>query len=273
MPESDHSKYIITERRRDSRDAVMPPGVDPASITDTKSHFKLMSLDDHVLKGSLYTEVVWMWPGGSDVYPETAEPAPHAHEYDEVLGFFGSDFDAPYDLGGEIEFWLEDEKFLAHQELPHLRPQGHVPLPSGDPGGKKAHLPLLIRPGRHLRAGDGRGVSEHGPEAGRPSDAGREPMSRPITDLARVMDVSGRKVIVTGGSRGIGWGICQAFAQRGADVAILDIDVAAGEAAAQELRESGGDHVFVECDVTDRGMVERAVGSGRPPVSATSTCW
>ena len=47
------------------------------------------------------------------------------------------------------------------------------------------------------------------------------------------MDVSGRKVIVTGGSRGIGWGICQAFAQRGADVAILDIDVAAGEAAAR----------------------------------------
>ena len=104
-------------------------------------------------------------------------------------------------------------------------------------------------------------MSEHGPEAGRPSDAGREPMSKPITDLARVMDVSGRKVIVTGGSRGIGWGICRAFAQRGADVAILDIDVAAGEAAARELRESGGDHVFVECDVTDRGMVERAVAA------------
>jgi hypothetical protein len=147
MPESDHSKYIITERRRDSRDAVMPPGVDPASITDTKSHFKLMSLDDHVLKGSLYTEVVWMWPGGSDVYPETAEPAPHAHEYDEVLGFFGSDFDAPYDLGGVIEFWLEDEKFLLTKSCLIFVPKGMY------------HCPLVIREVRrpifHFSSGPG----------------------------------------------------------------------------------------------------------------------
>jgi len=130
MPESEHSKYIITERRRDSRDAALPPGVDPVSLTDTASHFKLMSLDDHVLKGSLYTEVVWMWPGGSDVYPETAEPESHAHDYDEILGFFGTDFEHPYDLGGEIELWLEDEKFILTKSCLIFVPRGmnHCPL-------------------------------------------------------------------------------------------------------------------------------------------------
>jgi hypothetical protein len=147
MPESDHSKYIINERRPDSRDAALPPGVDPASVTDTKSHLKLMSLDDYVLKGSLYTETVWMWPGGSDVYPETAEPASHAHEYDEVLGFFGSDFSAPYDLGGEIEFWMEDEKFLLTKSCLIFVPKGMY------------HCPLVIRDVRrpifHFSSGPG----------------------------------------------------------------------------------------------------------------------
>ena len=65
MTESKYGKYIVTERRFDSRDAALPPGVDPASVSDTKSHLKLLSLDDQVLKGSFYTEAVWMWPGGA----------------------------------------------------------------------------------------------------------------------------------------------------------------------------------------------------------------
>jgi NAD(P)-dependent dehydrogenase (short-subunit alcohol dehydrogenase family) len=89
--------------------------------------------------------------------------------------------------------------------------------------------------------------------------AGQAPMSSPVTDLRNVMDVSGRKVVVTGGSGGIGWGVAQAFAQRGADVAILDVDVEGGKAAAEKLREPGGDHLFVKCDIADRAAVRRAV--------------
>ncbi len=166
MSATDHSKYIVSERRRDSRDAALPPGVDPLSITDTKSHRKILSLDDYVLKGSLYTEAVWMWPGGSDVYPETAEPEPHCHDYDEILGFFGTDFSDPYDLGGEIELWLEDEKFLLTKTCSHLRAQGHVPLSPGHPRGEETHLPLLVRPGSGLRAGIGGGMSDGREEAG-----------------------------------------------------------------------------------------------------------
>ena len=148
MSGSKYGKYVITERRLDSRDAALPPGVDPETVTNTASHRKILSLDDHVLKGSMYTEAVWMWPGGSDVYPETAEPYSHAHDYDETLGFFGTGHSDPYDLGGEIEFWIEDEKFLLTKSCLIFIPKGthHCPLVihridrpifhfSGGPGG------------------------------------------------------------------------------------------------------------------------------------------
>ena len=147
MAESKYSKYVITERMLDSRDAALPSGVDPESVTNTPSHRKILSLDDHVLKGSLYTEAVWMWPGGTDVYPETAEPAAHAHSYDEVLGWFGTDFKDPYGLGGEIEFWLEDEKFLLTKSCLIFVPKG------------MRHCPLVIhkveRPIFHFSSGPG----------------------------------------------------------------------------------------------------------------------
>ena len=144
---SKYGKYIVTERRFDSRDAALPPGVDPESITNTASHRKIIGLDDYVLKGSMYTETVWMWPGGSEVYPETAEPASHAHDYDEILGFFGTDFADPYDLGGEIELWIEDEKFLLTRSSLIFIPKGTY------------HCPLVIhrvdRPIFHFSSGPG----------------------------------------------------------------------------------------------------------------------
>ena len=147
MTESKHGKYIVSEGKLDCRDAALPLGIDPASVSDTKSHLKLLSLDDYVLKGSFYTEAVWMWPGGPEVYPETAEPNSHAHDYDETLGFFGTDLKNPYDLGGEIEFWLEDEKFILIRSCLIFVPKGmyHCPLVI-----HKVDLPIF-----HFGAGPG----------------------------------------------------------------------------------------------------------------------
>ncbi|GAH85868.1 unnamed protein product, partial [marine sediment metagenome] len=39
----------------------------------------------------------------------TLEATSHTHDTDEIIGFFGSNPQDPYDLGGEIEIWLEDE--------------------------------------------------------------------------------------------------------------------------------------------------------------------
>jgi len=130
MTESTHIKYVITELRRDSRDAALPRGIDPAVVSDTKSHRKLLSLDDLVLEGSFYTEAVWIWPGGADVYPETAESRAHAHDYPETIAFFGTNFNNPNDLCGEIEFWMEDEKLVLTRSCLIFVPKGmyHCPL-------------------------------------------------------------------------------------------------------------------------------------------------
>ncbi len=147
MVGSQYGKYIVSERRLDSRDAALPPGVDPESVSNTPSHRKILSLDDYVLKGSMYTETVWMWPGREGVYPETAESGSHCHEYDEVLGFFGTDFEDPYALHGEIEFWIEDEKFMLSRSCLIFLPKGTY------------HCPLIIhrveRPIFHFSCGPG----------------------------------------------------------------------------------------------------------------------
>jgi 3-oxoacyl-[acyl-carrier protein] reductase len=71
-------------------------------------------------------------------------------------------------------------------------------------------------------------------------------------------DLSGRVAVVTGGSRGIGRGIAELLAERGADVAI------AYRTREAEARDAGcavqrtGHRVFVgQCDVSDRQQVER----------------
>lgn len=73
-------------------------------------------------------------------------------------------------------------------------------------------------------------------------------------------DLSGRTAIVTGGSKGIGFGMACALANAGADIAILNRNLAEGEAAAGEIRAMGRKAVAIGCDVTDAAAVDAAVG-------------
>ncbi|ALJ39357.1 MULTISPECIES: SDR family oxidoreductase [Azospirillum] len=69
-------------------------------------------------------------------------------------------------------------------------------------------------------------------------------------------------VVVTGGARGIGFGIARLMASRGYDVALFDRDRAALDEAAAILRDSSGARaVPVAVDVTSRIEVEEAVAA------------
>ncbi|HEX6904615.1 MAG TPA: SDR family oxidoreductase [Thermoanaerobaculia bacterium] len=73
-----------------------------------------------------------------------------------------------------------------------------------------------------------------------------------------MIDLRGRRVLVTGGSRGIGAACCRLFARAGASVLVqyLASDSQAG-ATLQELRRiSDAPHFVFRCDVTDGTQVE-----------------
>jgi 3-oxoacyl-[acyl-carrier protein] reductase len=74
------------------------------------------------------------------------------------------------------------------------------------------------------------------------------------------MDFTGKKVLVTGGSRGIGRACALGFAERGARVAINYLsNRSAAEATLSEL--SGGPHAIVQADVADPEQARRLVAS------------
>ncbi len=78
----------------------------------------------------------------------------------------------------------------------------------------------------------------------------------------------GRVAVVTGGASGMGLSICQALADCGHRVAILDIDGAAAQRAAEQIRAGGGAATACEVDVTDRIAVDEAMRKVRAEFGA-----
>jgi len=74
------------------------------------------------------------------------------------------------------------------------------------------------------------------------------------------MDFTDKKVLITGGSRGIGRACAIGFAERGARVAINYLsNVSAAEATLAELPGTG--HVMLQADVSDPGAAEGLVAA------------
>ena len=88
-------------------------------------------VDEKIGTGDMYSESLWFLPDhmidpeykkkmdemmarmsgqAKDIKPEDIPgPKPHSHPFDEVFTFFGSDFNNPDELYGDIDFYLEDE--------------------------------------------------------------------------------------------------------------------------------------------------------------------
>lgn len=73
------------------------------------------------------------------------------------------------------------------------------------------------------------------------------------------MSLVGKVAIVTGAGQGIGRGIALKLAERGADVAIADINPNTANAVADEIKAMGRRSIAVETDVASNSSVNRMV--------------
>ena len=98
MSESKFGKYIVTDLKT--------PYSAEFNAAYAKWATRVLWMDEKVVEGSFQMNVSWY------LKPQTGqEPLPaHSHDSSEIIGFFGNNHEDPYDLGGEVEFWFEDEK-------------------------------------------------------------------------------------------------------------------------------------------------------------------
>jgi hypothetical protein len=108
-----------------------------------------MWLDNKVIPGAFYVESVWIWP---ECASERNVAKAHTHPFDEIITFFGTNWEDPHDLSGEIELWLEDEKFVMTKNFLAFIPAG------------MKHCPLIVRrvdrPIFHFNVGTGAQYSD-----------------------------------------------------------------------------------------------------------------
>ena len=130
MAKLKYAKYIITEPKPPSAKYLEMKERQRRSGSYIESA-RMFSLDSSIAEGGFYTDCVWLMDkhGAEAVQTEIA----HTHDFDEVLVFAGTVKGNPRELGGEIEFWLEDERYI-------LTKSCLIFVPSG-----MKHLPLLFR--------------------------------------------------------------------------------------------------------------------------------
>ncbi|MFP3975132.1 MAG: hypothetical protein ACLFVK_02790 [Dehalococcoidia bacterium] len=138
MSESKYGNYIVMELKKN---LILPWGA-PGEVLDEYEPGKnrpmehVLWLDGEQAPGCFYSECVWFFPPDKVDQEKLAKmsrgggPRPHTHPFDEVFTFFGTNFDDPHDLGGEVEFWLEDQQFVFSKSCFVYIPAGmkHCPL-------------------------------------------------------------------------------------------------------------------------------------------------
>lgn len=98
---------------------------------------RILWMDGNILPVSFQINTAWYYSANHDYMDKWATEdknigKPHVHNVDELLCFYGSDPYNPYDLGGEVEIWLNGEKHI-------LTKSSLIFIPAGLP-----HLPLYV---------------------------------------------------------------------------------------------------------------------------------
>lgn len=88
-----------------------------------------------------------------------------------------------------------------------------------------------------------------------------------------MLDLEGRIAVVSGAGNGIGRALALELAQRGADVAVLDIDAAAATKVGNEVAALGRQSVGIACDVSLASDGYRAVEAVGAKLGSPTIIW
>lgn len=118
MAEQKYAQYIL-------RDLKVPKDAQYRQENYKKRATRILWLEDEIMQGSSSIILSWYWKA-----TEKEGTPSHVHDYDEIVGFIGNDHQNPHDLGGEVEFWMDDEKYLLDKSCLIWIPAGlrHCPL-------------------------------------------------------------------------------------------------------------------------------------------------
>ena len=96
----EYGKYFI-------QDLQTPPGMITPEFEKVYNSFahRILWMDGGVCPGAFQMNTAWYKsvPPRDPIFPE------HEHPYSELIGFYGSDPEDPYDLGGVVEFGINGE--------------------------------------------------------------------------------------------------------------------------------------------------------------------
>jgi hypothetical protein len=121
MAESKYGKYVVTDLK-------MPEERKRIDKEYTRYATRILWMDGDVVPGAFHMKTSWFHAAAAAL-----EDKPHTHVYDEIIGFFGNDAKNPWDLGAEVEIWLEDEIQIITKSALIFVPAGMV------------HCPLILK--------------------------------------------------------------------------------------------------------------------------------
>ena len=142
MAEMKNAKYIQT----DYVNFFAPPPAEMLKLMDDQKKAgkyvestPLFGLDSSVIKDSFIVSCTLLTRknGEGTVNTELA----HTHDFDEVWVFVGTDTKNPHDLGGELDFWLEDDHFLIDKSCMVFVPRG---MKRGPCGVRRIDRPIMF---------------------------------------------------------------------------------------------------------------------------------
>jgi hypothetical protein len=170
-----YDKYICTKLfKRENLPGPTPPQRDTLAAEGWRISMEhVLWIDNDIIPGAYYGESTWIWPLS---YPNQIDPKalakrydnakpmfPHAHDFPEILSWWGTDPDHPEETT-TMGMIMDDEEILLDKSWVCYIPAGMKHMPTRIPGGKVSTKPVChwtSGPGAYTREKDHSAKDEH----------------------------------------------------------------------------------------------------------------